>query len=258
MTFEDLDKRMRLFETAHDHQVLPGLFMVARLDGRSFTRLTRELHAFDAPYDQRFRDSMVATVQRLMTCGFGVVYGYTQSDEISLLLRRDEQTFARKLRKLNSVLAGEASAAFTHSLGAPAAFDCRVSQLPREQDVLEYFLWRQEDAHRNSLSGHCYWALRAEGATEAQATLRLQGATVSQRHELLFARGVNFHALPMWQKRGIGLYWESVERAGHNPKTGLAVTTSRQRLKVDVELPHGVAYQDMVATMVERAACAHQ
>ena len=42
---------------------------------------------------------MVATVQHLMGCGFAVLYGYTQSDEISLLLRRDESLFGRKLRK---------------------------------------------------------------------------------------------------------------------------------------------------------------
>ena len=38
MKFDDLDERMRIFETAHDHRVLPGVFMVARLDGRGFTR----------------------------------------------------------------------------------------------------------------------------------------------------------------------------------------------------------------------------
>ena len=40
MTFDELDERMRVFETAADYCVLPGIFMVARLDGRSFTRLT--------------------------------------------------------------------------------------------------------------------------------------------------------------------------------------------------------------------------
>jgi tRNA(His) 5'-end guanylyltransferase len=51
MKFDDLDARMRVFETAHDLCVLPGLFMVARLDGRSFTRLTREVYAFKAPFE---------------------------------------------------------------------------------------------------------------------------------------------------------------------------------------------------------------
>lgn len=77
MKFDELDTKMRIFETAHDHCVLPGLFMVARLDGRNFTRLTRELCDFEAPFDVRFRDMMTATVEHLMQCGFRVVYGYT-------------------------------------------------------------------------------------------------------------------------------------------------------------------------------------
>jgi hypothetical protein len=92
--FDDLDARMRQFETIHDQRVLPGLFAVARIDGRSFTRLTKELHQFDAPFDERFRDLMLAATRRVMDCGFRAVYGYTQSDEISLLLHRDEDSFA--------------------------------------------------------------------------------------------------------------------------------------------------------------------
>jgi tRNA(His) 5'-end guanylyltransferase len=53
MKFDDLDSMMRVFETAHDLCVLPGLHMVARLDGRGFTRLTKEVHRFDAPFDER-------------------------------------------------------------------------------------------------------------------------------------------------------------------------------------------------------------
>ena len=119
MKFDDLDATMRRFETAHDHCVLPGLHMVARLDGRGFTRLTRELHAFEAPFDPRFRDMMIATTQHLMTSGFRLVYGYAQSDEISLLFHPEADTFGRKLRKLNSLLAAEASARFSVELGAP-------------------------------------------------------------------------------------------------------------------------------------------
>jgi tRNA(His) 5'-end guanylyltransferase len=73
MTFDELDKRMRIFETAADLCVLPGIFMVARLDGRSFTRLTKEVCQFEAPFDVRFRDLMVATTESLMSCGFRVL-----------------------------------------------------------------------------------------------------------------------------------------------------------------------------------------
>ena len=44
MKFDELDQKMRVFETAHDHCALPGLFLVARIDGRCFTRLTKEVH----------------------------------------------------------------------------------------------------------------------------------------------------------------------------------------------------------------------
>lgn len=42
MKFDELDERMRVFETAHDHCVLPGIYIVARLDGRGFTRWRNE------------------------------------------------------------------------------------------------------------------------------------------------------------------------------------------------------------------------
>ena len=50
MQFDELTRAMRVFETARP-SVLPGMHMVARLDGRSFTRLTKELHQFEAPFD---------------------------------------------------------------------------------------------------------------------------------------------------------------------------------------------------------------
>ena len=61
MKFDDLDRKMRVYETAADQCVLPGMFMVARLDGRSFTRLTKDGDRFAVPFDERFRDLMVAT-----------------------------------------------------------------------------------------------------------------------------------------------------------------------------------------------------
>lgn len=166
MKFDDLDKKMRVYETATDLCVLPGMFMVARLDGRCFTRLTKEGGQFEVPFDDRFRDMMVATTESLMTCGFRVLYGYTESDEISLLFSSNEQLFGRKLRKYNSTLAGEASAQFSVRLGQAASFDCRVSQLPRAELVVDYFRWRNEDAARNALNSWCYWTLRQDGLNE--------------------------------------------------------------------------------------------
>ena len=60
---------------------MPDVHIVARLDGRGFTRLTKEDMKFEAPFDVHFREYMVETVRHLMNCGFNIVYGYTQSDE---------------------------------------------------------------------------------------------------------------------------------------------------------------------------------
>ena len=253
MKFDDLDQTMRVYETAADYCVLPGMFMVARLDGRSFTRLTKEVCQFEAPFDQRFRDLMVATAESLMTCGFRVIYAYTESDEISLLFDRDEQLFGRKLRKYNSTLAGEASAKFSLLLGQVATFDCRISQLPTANLVVDYFRWRNEDACRNALSAYCYWTLRKLGIDVRAATEKLVGLSVSQKNELLFEQGINFNDLPNWQKRGIGLYWEEFDKPSLNPLTGESGTVRRRRIKRDFDLPMKEEYGEFVETLLSRS-----
>jgi tRNA(His) 5'-end guanylyltransferase len=251
MVFDEFDKKMRIYEQSLDQIILPDMYMVARLDGRGFTRLTKEICKFEAPFDVRFRDMMVNTVEKLMNCGFRVVYGYTESDEISLLFASDEETFARKVRKYNSTLAGEASAAFSLLLGKAAAFDCRMVPLPNIEKVQDYFLWRQEDAHRNSLNSHCYWMLRKEGKTVREATAMLEGRSVSFKNELLFSRGINFDQLPAWQKRGVGLWTEQYEKAGFNPITKENEKTTRNRIHIEYELPLGQKYAELVAGFLD-------
>ncbi len=242
MRFDDLDARLRVYETAHDHCALPGLYLVARLDGRGFTRLTKEVHPFERPFDARFRDMMVGTVAHLMQCGFRVRYGFTESDEISLLLDPAEDAFGRKLRKYHSILAGEASAKFSLLLNDVGSFDCRVAQLPRLSDVVDYFRWRAEDALRNALNAHCYWQLRNEGQTRAAATAQVSGLSTAAKNELLFQRGINFNDLPAWQKRGVGLYWHDEQRQGFNPSTNETTRVLRRALYTEYELPVGAAY----------------
>ncbi len=252
MKFDDLDAKMRVYETANDRIVLPGVYIVARIDGRGFTRLTKERHAFDAPFDVRFRDYMLETTEHLMNCGFSVIYGYTQSDEISLLFDLKEGSFGRKVRKFNSVLAGEASARFSLLLGDVACFDCRVCELPSVDLVRDYFRWRNEDAHRNALNAHCYWLLRKQGQGVDEATSFLRGRSVADKNELLFQHGTNFNDLPAWQRRGVGMYWEAYEKESVNPVTGAPVRATRRRIKRDLELPMRDAYGQFVCSLFDK------
>jgi len=253
MKFNELDKKMRIYETAHDHKVLPGLYIVARIDGRCFTTLTKDKHKFEVPYDVNFRDMMIQTVQHLMQCGFNILYGYTQSDEISLLFSLDENAFERKERKLNSVLAGEASAKFSLLLGDIGVFDSRICQLPNQQLVIDYFRWRNEDAHRNALNAHCYWSLRREGLSPDQSAATFTHMSVAQKNEFLFQKGINFNDLPNWQKRGMGVYWESYQKYGTNPITGDAVKANRNRLKTDFDLPMKDQYSSFISNMLSKS-----
>jgi len=251
MNFDELDKKMRTYEQSLDQIILPDMYLAARLDGRGFTRLTKEICQFEAPFDVRFRDLMIHTTQALMDCGFRVIYGYTESDEISLLFSADEDTFGRKTRKYNSTLAGEASAVFSMELGQKATFDCRIIPLPNIERVQDYFRWRQEDAHRNSLNSHCYWMLRKEGKSVREATRELEGKSVSYKNDLLFSRGINYDQLPAWQKRGVGLWKEKYEKDGFDPVRNITVKTTRNKIAVCEELPIGEEYAALIRQIIK-------
>lgn len=252
MRFDDFDKKMRVYEESIDQFLLPDTYVVVRLDGRSFSNLTKNVCKFEVPFDEKFRDLMVNTMQKLMTdSGFRFLYGYTESDEISLLMHPDDNTFNRKVRKLNSILAGEASAAFTMALGIPVVFDCRVVPLPNVDRVGDYFVWRQEDSHRNSMNGYCYWTLRKEGNSRLSASNMLNGKGMEFKNELLFNRGINYNNLPTWQKRGIGAYFKNVKREGYNPITKETVITDRKELVTDYEIPLGEKYRDFVISFLK-------
>ena len=65
------------------------------------------------------------------------------------------------------------------------------------------------------------------------------------------AKGVNFNELPLWQRRGVGLYWETYGKAAKNPLTGEEVTAMRRRLKTDLELPMKDDYGRFINKLVE-------
>jgi hypothetical protein len=57
---------------------------------------------------------------------------------------------------------------------------------------------------------------------------------------------VNFNDVPTWQRRGVGLWWETFERLGHDPVRGVDVTATRRRIHVEKDLPMKDDYRTLV------------
>ncbi|CAI8891941.1 tRNA(His) guanylyltransferase Thg1 family protein [Chryseobacterium sp. IT-36CA2] len=252
MKFEEIETLMRRNENLSEQYILPENFIIVRLDGKGFTKLTKEKLSLEKPFDQKFSQVMIDTTKYLFNIGFKVIYGYTQSDEISLLIHKDDNTFNRKIRKINSVLAGEASAFFSLKFQEICVFDCRAIPIPNQKMLLDYFCWRQEDSHRNSLSAHCYWTLRKNGLNAKQTTERIEKMSQSDKNELLFEYGINYNNLPLWQKRGVGIINKEMKKEGFNPITKETVTFLRNELFVENELPTRESYRTFLKEIFEK------
>lgn len=234
---------MRRLELFQQTRALDGAWIILRLDGRGFSKLT-EAH-FKKPFDPHFKEAMtlatIATAQ-----DFNATLAYTQSDEISLLLHQDTQLFDRRVEKLTTLSASLASVTFALKTQLPVQFDGRIWLGASLEQVRQYFLWRQHDATRCALATVCYWTLRNEGLSASAANNQLHKSSVSQKNELLFARGVNFNDLPIWQRRGTVTSWRTFDKLGFNPITQQEVSSSRRELVTDEAIPFGDAFGDYI------------
>lgn len=251
MNADQFDDRMRSFEYYHATSVIPEHWIVIRLDGKGFSKFT-ERSGFEKPFDLTFHGRMVDTACYAMT-ELGAVYAYTESDEISLLFTPRYDRYDRSHEKLVSISAATAAGCFAASIGVPVVFDSRVWVGATIGHVVDYFRWRQSDAHRCALNGYAYWTLRKEGVSKGRATSTLDGKGPDFKNELLFERGINFNDVPAWQRRGTGIRWEGYVKQGFNPVTGEATEAVRRRLKVDVDLPMKDEYSEYIRNLATDA-----
>lgn len=202
MKNDALGDRMKLYEQLQATSLMPLLPAIARLDGRAFHTFTKDM---ERPYDVRLSDLMVAVTSRLVE-EFSACCGYTQSDEITLLWYSDRldvtPPFGGDIAKLNSILAATCSVQFNRAMPqvfatmatTPPVFDCRVWNVPSLAEAANVFLWRQNDATRNSI----FMAGQAKFSHG-----QLLGRNGSEIQELLFQQhGINWNDYPGFFKRG--------------------------------------------------------
>ncbi|SDZ15835.1 tRNA(His) guanylyltransferase Thg1 family protein [Nitrosomonas sp. Nm33] len=243
MKAQELEKRMRKYESFRSVLIRSDAWTVIRLDGRSFTQFTAR--RFRKPYDERLRDFMIEAPSALMQ-DFQAIYCYTFSDEISAVFAPGWGLFNWRHEKLVSLSAGLVSSVFTHACGEPAHFDSRIWQCKQRDEVIDYFCWRQWDAARCALHGWCYWTLRQAGLSSETVVGMLDGKNRGEQKALLNQYDIDFDKVPSWQRHGVGLSWESYTKSGYDPIKAQAVEAERRRIKIQLQLASGKAYHEFL------------
>ena len=225
MTNDSLGDRMKSFERAHRIHLPPRMPVIIRVDGKAFHQWTSTCRK---PFDDNLCTIMNDAAAALCDEIQGAKLAYVQSDEISVLVHNYETHesqawFDNNLQKLVSVSAAIAAVTISRlapeyvGIFKPAIFDGRAFVLP-EAEVTNYFLWRQQDATRNSIQ------MLARSLVSHK---ECHGLNTNQLQELCWQRGKNWNDLPTKYKRGRCLIRERYEFDG----------AERHRWTVDNEIP---------------------
>lgn len=210
----NLHERMKRYEAVSQTYLMRRTPVIIRLDGVAFHTFTKN---FDKPLDEVLSTAMRGTTLYLVNNIQGCVLGYTQSDEISLVLQDYKKLdtdawFGYNVQKLVSVsakmatsqfnklfnryiaiLPGETSGRYREAIMENVGFDSRCFNLPFEE-VNNYLIDRQQDAERNSIN------LLAQ---QYYSQKELDGIKSNELQNKLFTeQGVNWNDLPDYQKRG--------------------------------------------------------
>lgn len=231
----NLGERIKAYEKIETSQKYPlGSCLYVRLDGRSFSKLTKDL---DKPFHMPF-NALMKVVAGLLLSEFNAVVTYTQSDEISLIILNDFESpaiFEAKKHKLLSVIPSYASSIFASYLRTlipdldPVktinfpSFDCRITPMSKEEAV-NALLWREKDAIKNSIN---------MVANHKFSHKELHKKSTEERLEMLRRAGIDWEENPPECKTGTyfkrhGFYKETdgIKTLRHCVKAvdGLALT----------------------------------
>lgn len=278
MSKDNFGDRMKTYENVTRTKLVRRMPVIIRLDGKAFHSFTR---GFQKPFDAVLMKTMQDTMKYLCENIQGCVFGYTQSDEISLLLI-DYQTltsdawFDNTVQKMCSVSASMATLAFnkffsenfnewgrnnfpdwdeggtnepvdeqllklSHTYGKrefTAMFDSRVFNIPKE-DVVNCFVWRQQDATRNSI----------QSAGQANFSHKqLMNKTCDMIQDMLFMeKGINWNDYPTACKRGSCCRKQMVEIPCQNASE---LVVMRKKWVIDTEIPIFTQEMDYINRIV--------
>lgn len=178
-------------------------YTISRIDGKSFHSYCKGL---TKPFDEGLINDMDETAIHLCKNIQGVQFAFVQSDEISLLITdfediKTQAWFDNNLQKMCSISASLTASKFNqlrfkryNNVETKLAdFDSTIFQIPQKQEVMNYFIWRQKDCTRNSIS------------TVAQSLYshkELTNKNTNEMQEMIFQKGINWNDYDEKYKRG--------------------------------------------------------
>lgn len=200
---DNLGDRMKRQYEDRTRAMLPRrTYTIIRCDGKAFHTFTRHC---EKPHDQALANAIDLAARALCEEAQGSCFAYVQSDEISVLVTdfatiHTAAWFDGNVQKIASVSASVVTSAFARGfLVSGGLFDARVFTIPDAVEVENYFIWRQNDAVRNSI----------QGLAQAHfSPKQLHGMGQSEMHEMLHTKGINWNDLSAYQKRGRAVIYE--------------------------------------------------
>lgn len=203
MDFQTMGDWCKFLEKNFSPEIMiPTLPVIIRLDGNNFHNWTKGL---ERPFDKRLNRLMTETTKFLVKETNAVV-GYTQSDEITLILYSEDRKSSiyndGKKQKILSKLSAKCVNYFNEKRkelipehDKVAVFDCRVYQTPTLHDACVQLLWRENDATKNSIS------MLAQSLFSHKSLQNLD--TSEMQDKMMLEKSVNWNDLDVKLKRGV-------------------------------------------------------
>lgn len=242
------DRMKNNYENISRYYLTRRMPVIIRIDGKSFHTFTR---GFKKPFDDVFVKTMQDTMKYLCENIQGCVLGYTQSDEISLVLvdyaeLTTDAWFGNNLQKMCSVSASMATMAFNKffygnmpadeensgtyykALEKGAMFDSRVFTIPKEE-VCNALIWRQQDATRNSI----------QSVGQANFSQKeLHGKSCNNIQDMLMIqKGINWNNYATTLKRGSCCIKVDDGLTEYDEAGNICGYTQRSKWIIDNEIP---------------------
>ena len=255
-----LKEKCRKYQKRRDYHVDADKFIIAHIDGRSFSKMIK--NKFQKPFDRDFINMMNETASYLCAMVQGVHLAYVQSDEISLLIKKNtpesDVFFGGRLCKMQSIIASLATAKFNQLMAAKTIqnnmyeitlmdfedtedtvyspsdcvdtvlnmalcqFDCKVWDVDTANDAMAWLLFRNIDCVRNSKQQ------AAQTYLPHNTLLGLDSDT--QIKMLLDEKGVDWNSFSVGEKWGRLIYREKKEKTHtFTNKNGETVTETYVR-----------------------------